>query len=89
MAAKLTEAQITALGALSNIEEQVIYLCQQFDIVQTDWNTANPGFQRRAIELNADFVSRTIAVQLALPLESTSFSASAVAEAFPLVAPGA
>lgn len=87
MAAKLIAADVTALEALSNLEEQVIFICQKLDAAQTAWNLANPQFQRTAIELNADFINSTVAVQLALPLESSQFAASSVSEAFPLAGP--
>lgn len=87
MAAKLSAAELTALEALGNLEEQVIYICQRLDAVQKAWNLANPTFQRTAIDLNADFINNTVAVQVALPLESSSFSAASVDEAFPLAGP--
>lgn len=83
MALKLTAVQLTALEALSNLEEQVTYVCQRLNDAQTAWNLANPQFQRTAIELNADFINNTVAIQVALPLESSSFSAASVDEAFP------
>jgi uncharacterized membrane protein len=87
MAAKLTDAQTAALAALTNLEEQVVYVCQQLDAAQKAWNTANPQFQRTAIALNADFINKTVAIQLALPLETSSFSAASVDEAFPAAPP--
>jgi len=87
MALKLTAGDITALEALGNLEEQVIFVCQKLETVQKTWNTTNPQFQRRAIEVNADFVGGTVAVQIALPLEASSFAAASVSEAFPLAAP--
>lgn len=87
MAAKLTADQLTALQALSNIEEQVVYVCQQLDAVQKEWNRANPQFQRTAIELNADFINNTVAIQVALPLESSSFAAARWTKPFRLPLP--
>lgn len=87
MAAKLTTVEVTALEALGNLEEQVIFICQKLDAAQTAWNTANPQFQRTAIEVNADFIGNTVAVQIALPLESSQFAASSVDEAFPVAGP--
>jgi hypothetical protein len=87
MAAKLSSTELTALEALSNLEEQVIYVCQKLDAAQTTWNTTNPQFQRTAIDLNADFIGKTVAVQIALPLESSQFSAASVNEAFPVSGP--
>ena len=87
MATKLAAADVTALDALSNLEEQVIFICQKLDLAQTAWNTANPQFQRTAIELSADFINNTVAVQIALPLENSQFAASSVNEAFPVTGP--
>lgn len=89
MAVKLTAAQITELGNLTVLEEQVVYVCQQLDAAQTAFNTANPQFARRAIELNADFINNNVSIQMALPLESSNFAPSSVAEAFPATAPAA
>lgn len=87
MALKLTAAQMTALGALNNLEEQTVYICQQLDAAQKAWNTANPQFVRRAIDLNADFINSNVAIQIALPIEAGGFAAASVDEAFPTAPP--
>lgn len=87
MALKLTTAQTATLTALTNLEEQVVYVCQQLDVAQKAWNDANPQFQRRAIDLNADFINGNVAIQIALPIESGGFAPSSVDEAFPSTAP--
>jgi len=87
MAAKLTEAQLTTLAALTNLEEQTVFICQQLDKAQQAWNTANPQFQRRAIDLNADFINSNVAIQIALPIEAGGFAAASVDEAFPSAPP--
>ena len=84
MAAKLTSAELTEIEALPSLEEQVIYMCQKLDAAQTTWNMAYPNFQRTAIDLNADFIGKTVAAQIALPLTSSQFSATSVTEAFPV-----
>jgi hypothetical protein len=89
MAAKLSDVQLAALAALTNLEEQTVYICQQLDKAQQAWNTANPQFQRRAIDLNADFINGNVAIQLALPIEAGGFTAASVDEAFPSAPPAA
>lgn len=85
MATPLDSTQITALQALTELEEQVVYLCQSLASAQDKYNLANPNSRREAVLLNPDFSARSLSIQIILPLSSTAislFPTSAVEAAF-------
>jgi hypothetical protein len=86
MVAKLTVPELAELTALSNLEEQIIYLCQKFDLAQSLHNETHPQMKVRAMELHSDFLSRSVVVQISFPLESDVLAPDTVSEIFPSLA---
>jgi hypothetical protein len=83
MVAKLATSDFETFNNFSNLEEQIIYLCQKMVVAQSTFNSAYPQYKRNAIELHQDSLSKTIVAQLVFPIEGDSFTAEAIGEIFP------
>ena len=69
MAAPLSSAQLTALGALLDLESQTTYILVALAEKQSAYNDANPSATKSQVSITPNYTTNAIAAQVAFPMK--------------------
>lgn len=82
---KSTDTTATEFFALTELEDQFVFVATQLAAAQAAYNTANPTAPKNAISVTPDYSNARITIQCVLPLASNAvakFDVSSVTSVF-------